>query len=61
MIVFAKVPDESLPEHSSGFWEMAAVLAINVGVLIATWLLTRNYALSLVEEKQQSAISAVAG
>ncbi|MBS1872867.1 MAG: hypothetical protein JSU00_06610 [Acidobacteria bacterium] len=61
MIVFAKVPDESLPEHISGFWEMAAVLAINVGVLIATWLLTRNYALSLVEEKQQSAISAVAG
>ncbi len=49
-VIYAKVPPESLAEHVNKPWEVAVVLGMNVVLAVATWVMTKKYTQSLVEE-----------
>jgi hypothetical protein len=53
-VIYAKVPPESLPEHVNKPWEVAVVLGVNVVLAVATWVMTKKYTQSLVEEAGKS-------
>jgi hypothetical protein len=46
-ILYAKVPKASAPSHVTSHWEVAVVVAANIGLALWMWILTRKYTDSL--------------
>ncbi|HEX4684372.1 MAG TPA: peroxidase family protein [Gemmatimonadaceae bacterium] len=42
-VLFASPPDPARPDHVSGFFEVAFVVALNVGIAMLVWGMTRKY------------------
>jgi hypothetical protein len=47
-ILFAHVPKDSAPTHVTSHWEVAVVVAVNIGLALWLWILTRKYTDSLL-------------
>jgi predicted secreted protein len=48
-ILFADVPADSVPTYVPQQWEIGVVVGVNVVLVLATWLMTKAYTLSLLE------------
>lgn len=53
-ILYAKVPKASTPAHVTSHWEVAVVVAVNIGLALWLWILTRKYTDSLLAERTSS-------
>lgn len=49
-ILFADVPGDDVPTYVPQRWEIGVVVGVNVALVLATWLMTKKYTESLLEE-----------
>ena len=49
LVLFAQVPDDSTPTHDAAAWEIAVVLAVNLGLTIFAWLGIKAYSDSVAQ------------
>lgn len=49
-ILVADVPGDDVPTYVPQRWEIGVVVAVNVALALATWLMTKKYTESLLEE-----------
>lgn len=49
-ILFADVPDDGVATYVPQRWEIGVVVGVNVALVLATWVMTKRYTESLLEE-----------
>lgn len=49
-ILFADVPGDDVPVHVPERWEIGIVVGFNLALVLATWVMTRKYTESLMEQ-----------
>ena len=49
LVLFAQVPDDATPTHDAAAWEIAVVLAVNLGLTIFAWLGIKAYSDSVAQ------------
>jgi predicted secreted protein len=49
-ILFAKVPADSVPTYVAQRWEYGVVIGFNLALVLATWIMTKKYTVSLMQE-----------
>jgi predicted secreted protein len=47
-ILYADVPDDSVPAYVAQRWEYGVVIGVNVALVLATWIMTKKYTESLM-------------
>jgi hypothetical protein len=48
-ILFADVPGDDVPTYVAQRWEYAVVIGANLALVLATWIMTKKYTVSLME------------
>jgi predicted secreted protein len=49
-ILFADVPGDDVPTYVAQRWEYGVVIGVNLALVLATWILTKKYTESLLEQ-----------
>ena len=50
-ILFAKVPDDSVPVYVPASWEIGLVWGFNLALVLVTWIMTKKYTDSLLADR----------
>ena len=53
-ILFADVPGDDVPTYVAQRWEYGIVIAVNLALVLATWIMTKKYTQSLVDRAAES-------
>ena len=52
-ILFADVPGDDVPTYVPQRWEIGVVVGVNVALVLATWVMTKKYTESLLQEASE--------
>ncbi len=53
-ILFADVPGDDVPTYVAQRWEVGVVVAANLALVLATWVMTKKYTQSLVDRASEN-------